>query len=147
MLLSKSWLFKHSTPVCTTVGTLHTFELLVLPSSLASKAGCRKAVVEGDGLAKLVSFLGNKEYADLHVLGVSVLSLCLEDAESMVALQGSGCLQQLLQHITESNSADMKRHAAKALATAATNCESYLCHLIQLQSNCIVLSCQSEDSS
>ena len=71
-----------------------------------------------------MSFLGTKDCSDLHVLGVSVLSLCLEDAQSMVALQSSGCLQQLLTHITESVSPDMKRHAAKALAKAATNGES-----------------------
>lgn len=87
-------------------------------------ANCRKAVVDGDGLVKLVSFLGNKDCSDLHVLAVSVLSLCLDDAESMVALQSSGCLQQLLQHITSSTSPDMKRHAARALAKAATDSES-----------------------
>ena len=86
-------------------------------------ANCRKAVVSGDGLTKLVTFLGNKDCSDLHVLAMSVLSLCLDDAESMVALQSSGYLQQLLQHITESNSPDMKKHAAKALAKAATNSE------------------------
>ena len=88
-----------------------------------SPADCRKAVVDGDGLAKLVSFLGNNDYSDLHVLAVSVLSLCLNDAESMVALQSSGCLQQLLQHITSATTPDMKKHAARALAKAATNSE------------------------
>ena len=98
-----------------------SLSLCVPPLCLAE---CRQSVVSGDGLAKLVSFLGNKDYSDLHVLGVSVLSLCLEDAQSMVALQSSGCLQQLLTHISESNSPDMKRHAANALAKAAKNCES-----------------------
>ena len=84
---------------------------------------CRKAVVNGDGLAKIVLFLGNKDCSDLHVLAVSVLSLCLEDAQSMVALQSSDCLQQLLQHIADSSSPDMKCQAAKALAKAATNCK------------------------
>ena len=70
-----------------------------------------------------MTFLGNKDCSDLHVLAVSVLSLCLDDAESMVALQSSGCLQQLLQHITNSSSPEMKRHAAKTLAKAATNSE------------------------
>ena len=84
---------------------------------------CRKAVVNGDGLAKIVSFLGNKDFADLHVLAVSVLSLCLEDAESMVALQSSDCLQQLLQHIRDSSDPEMKGNASKALAKAAKNCK------------------------
>lgn len=88
-----------------------------------SPADCRKAIVDGDGLEKLVSFLGNKDCSDLHVLALSVLSLCLDDAESMVALQSSGCLQQLLQHITSSTSPDMKQHAARTLAKAATNSE------------------------
>ena len=86
-------------------------------------AECRQSVVSSDGLGKLVSFLGNKGCSDLHALGVSVLALCLDDAESMVALQSSGCLQQLLSHITESSSHDMKRHAANALAKAAKNCK------------------------
>jgi len=84
-------------------------------------AGCRKAFVEGEGLAKLVAFIGNKDYGDLHVLAVSLLALCLEDAGSMVALQRSGCLQQLMVHISDSTSAEIKRNAAKALAKAARN--------------------------
>lgn len=55
------------------------------------------------------------------MLCVSVLSLCLEDAQSMVALQNSGCLQHLFSHITESSSPEMKKHSAKALAKAALN--------------------------
>ena len=38
---------------------------------------------EMDGLTKMVSFIGNPEYASLHVLAVIVLSNCLEDLESV----------------------------------------------------------------
>lgn len=36
-----------------------------------------------DGLTQLVAFIGNSEYADLHVFAVMVLSNCLEDLESI----------------------------------------------------------------
>ena len=38
---------------------------------------------EMDGLTKMVSFIGNPEYASLHVFAVIVLSNCLEDLESV----------------------------------------------------------------
>jgi len=47
------------------------------------------------------------------VLAVSLLTLCLVNADSMVALQRSGCLQQLLGHITDSTSTEMKRNAVR----------------------------------
>ena len=47
------------------------------------------------------------------MLAVSLLALCLVNADSMVALQRSGCLQQLLGHITDSTSTEMKRNAVR----------------------------------
>lgn len=81
----------------------------------------RQVVAEGVGLSKLVGLLGDQECADVHVLAVEVLSLCLGNANSMTVLQGSGCLHQLLSHITESANQLMKKHAITTLATAATN--------------------------
>ena len=47
------------------------------------------------------------------MLAVSLLALCLVNADSMVALQRSGCLQQLLGHITDSTNTEMKRNAVR----------------------------------
>ena len=47
------------------------------------------------------------------MLGVSVLVLCLEDGVGMVALQGSGCLQQLLTHITSGSQPLMQTNAVR----------------------------------
>ena len=57
--------------------------------------------------------LSPQDYGDLHVLAVSLLALCLVNADSMVALQRSGCLQQLLGHITDSTNTEMKRNAVR----------------------------------
>lgn len=74
----------------------------------------------------MVALLGEESYADLHVLAVEVLGMCLGDTDSMSVLQGSGCLQQLLAHITDSSSQLMKKHAIITLASAASDCELYL---------------------
>ena len=78
-------------------------------------------MANGEGLSKLIGFLGSKECADLHVLAVEVLGYCLADANSMIVLQGSGCLQQLLSHIKESSDPIMKKNATNTLASAAAS--------------------------
>ena len=83
----------------------------------------RQVVADGEGLKKLVGLLGQKECADLHVLGVEVLGLCLGDTDSMFVLQGSGCLHQLVSNITDSSNPLMKKHATSTLASAASNGE------------------------
>lgn len=82
-------------------------------------------VAGGEGISKLVALLGDKDCTDLHVLAVEVLGLCLEDTDSMSILQGSGCLQQLLCHITESTNQQMKKHTTNTLASAASNGEHH----------------------
>ena len=84
---------------------------------------CREALAGGEELGKVVAFLGNKKSSDLHVLGVEVLGLCLQAADSMTLLHTSGCLQLLLAHITDSADPNMKRNATLALARAATDGE------------------------
>ena len=83
----------------------------------------REVVASGEGISRLVSLLGDKDCIDLHVLVVEVLGLCLGDTDSMSILQGSGCLQQLLSHISDSPSQQMKKHVTNTLASAASNCE------------------------
>ena len=48
---------------------------------------------EMDGLTKMVSFIGNPEYASLHVLAVIVLSNCLEDLESVEVGHTVSCIR------------------------------------------------------
>lgn len=86
-------------------------------------APSREVVAGGEGISRLVSLLGEKDCVDLHVLAVEVLGLCLGDTDSMSILQGSGCLQQLLSHISDSPSQQMKKHVTNTLASAACNCE------------------------
>lgn len=83
--------------------------------SLYLSAGCRKALIEGDGLGKVVSFLGKREWSDLHTLAVSVLALILEEADSMAALQSSDLLQQLLTHIRQSTVNEAKKQSVSDL--------------------------------
>lgn len=97
---------------------------VILPIAAPS----RQVVAGGEGISRLVALLGNKECSDLHVLTVEVLGLCLGDTDSMSILQGSGCLHQLLSHITDSPNQQMKKHATNTLASAASNC-AYLCSL------------------
>lgn len=58
-----------------------------------------------------MSFIGQKDWSDLHTLAVSVLGLLLEEADNMAALQGSGLLQQLLAHIRESELTNVKKQS------------------------------------
>ncbi len=76
--------------------------------------GCRKAIIDSDGLTKIVSFLGQKDWSDLHTLAVCVLGLIMEDADSMAALQGSGLLMQLLTHIRESTVIEVKKQSVSS---------------------------------
>lgn len=73
-----------------------------------------------------MTFLGEKACADLHVLTVEVLSLCLAEASSTTALQGSNCLEKLLVNITESSDPIMKKNATRTLASAALDGEVFL---------------------
>ncbi len=75
-----------------------------------------------------MSFLGQKDWSDLHTLAVCVLGLLLEEAESMAALQGSGLLQQLLAHVRESELTDVKKQSVsgvKSFFIIITNCVLY----------------------
>lgn len=95
-------------------------------------APSRQVVAGGEGLSKLVALLGEESYADLHVLAVEVLGLCLGDTDSMSIMQGSGCLHQLLAHITDSSSQLMKKHAIITLASAASDCKLLAEHTLAI---------------
>ena len=62
-----------------------------------------------------VCVLWSQDYADLHVVALSVLARCLEDTENMQALQSSGCLNKLLEHIKDSSLAELKQNAVSGV--------------------------------
>ena len=43
----------------------------------------RTALRELEGLEKLIDFVGNKDFDDLHVHALQVLTNCMQDPESM----------------------------------------------------------------
>lgn len=84
----------------------------------------REALRELEGLERLVEFIGTKEFEDLHVHALLVLSNCLEDVESLELIQSTGGLQKLLTFATESAIPEIQMNAAKAIARAARNAEN-----------------------
>lgn len=56
-----------------------------------------------------------QDFADLHVVALSVLARCLEDTENMQALQSSGCLNKLLEYVKDSTSAELKQNAVSGV--------------------------------
>ncbi|KAK2556510.1 Armadillo repeat-containing protein 3 [Acropora cervicornis] len=84
----------------------------------------RAALRELEGLERLVEFVGKKEYDDLHVQALQVLSNCLQDVESMQLIQTSGGLQKLMAFAAESTIPEVQQHAAKAISLAAKNGEN-----------------------
>ena len=63
------------------------------------------------GCGAVPGILYPQDYADLHVVALSVLARCLEDTQNMQALQSSGCLNKLLEHVKDSSSAELKQNA------------------------------------
>nr|XP_054771281.1 armadillo repeat-containing protein 3-like [Lytechinus pictus] len=84
----------------------------------------REALRELEGLERLVDFVGTKEFEDLHVHALNVLSNCLEDIESMELIQTTGGLQKLLAFAAESEKSEVQENASKAIARAARNPEN-----------------------
>ncbi|XP_015752296.1 PREDICTED: armadillo repeat-containing protein 3-like [Acropora digitifera] len=73
----------------------------------------RAALRELEGLERLVEFVGKKEYDDLHVQALQVLSNCLQDVESM---QGIPPLISLL----SSDNSEVNESVTLALANLTT---------------------------
>ena len=66
--------------------------------------------------------LWSQDWADLHVVALSVLARCLEDTENMQALQSSGCLNKLLEYIKDSASAELKQNAVSSVRVCVCVC-------------------------
>ncbi|XP_071838441.1 armadillo repeat-containing protein 3-like [Apostichopus japonicus] len=84
----------------------------------------RETLRELEGLEKLLEFVGTKEFEELHVHALLVLSNCLEDIESLELIQSTGGLQKLLTFAAESTIPEIQMNSAKAIARAARNGEN-----------------------
>ena len=81
-----------------------------------------------------------QEYADLHVVALSVLARCLEDTENMQALQSSGCLNKLLEHIKDSSLAELKQNAVSGVCVCMCVCVRAYAHQVFLLSSPYLIS-------
>uniref|UniRef100_A0A674BCF4 Armadillo repeat containing 3 n=1 Tax=Salmo trutta TaxID=8032 RepID=A0A674BCF4_SALTR len=79
---------------------------------------------EEQGFDRLLEFLCNKEFSDLHVEALQVLSNCLEDRDSLQLIHETGGLQRLLQFITTPTLLDIQTNAVKAIYRVAQSSEN-----------------------
>jgi HEAT repeat protein len=84
----------------------------------------RESLRDSGGLQKIINFLQNKSYSDLHVHALHVLSNCLEDVATAQLLQSSGGLTSLLQYTQEATLPEVQQHAVRAIARAARNADN-----------------------
>ncbi|TSL10159.1 Armadillo repeat-containing protein 3 [Bagarius yarrelli] len=89
--------------------------------SVSKDKETRTAFREQQGLHRLLEFISNKEFIDLHMEALKVLSNCLEDSESQQLFQESGGLEKLLQFLTTNTPSthDIQATAVKAISMAA----------------------------
>ena len=79
------------------------------------------------GCGAVTGILNPQDYADLHVVALSVLARCLEDTQNMQALQSSGCLNKLLEHVKDSSSAELKQNAVSVTGRACVGVPVWVC--------------------
>ncbi|XP_069047125.1 armadillo repeat-containing protein 3 isoform X2 [Lepisosteus oculatus] len=84
----------------------------------------RVALRENQGLERLLEFLGAKEFSDLHVEALQVISNCLEDKEAMHLIQETGGLDKLLQFAETATLPEVQMNATKAISRAAQDSEN-----------------------
>nr|XP_046149044.1 armadillo repeat-containing protein 3-like [Oncorhynchus gorbuscha] len=71
---------------------------------------------EKQGFDRLLEFLCNKLFSDLHVAALQVVSIWLEDRDRLQLIHETGGLQRLLQFITTPNLLDIQTHVVKAIS-------------------------------
>ncbi|MBN3313662.1 ARMC3 protein, partial [Atractosteus spatula] len=84
----------------------------------------RVALRANQGLERLLEFLGAKEFSDLHVEALQVISNCLEDKEAMHLIQETGGLDKLLQFAETATLPEVQMNATKAISRAAQDSEN-----------------------
>ncbi|XP_066580867.1 armadillo repeat-containing protein 3 isoform X2 [Amia ocellicauda] len=86
---------------------------------VTNDADSRVALRENQGLDRLLEFLGTKEFTDLHVEALRVISNCLEDDEAVQFLQETGGLDRLLLFTANPSLPEAQMNAARAISRAA----------------------------
>uniref|UniRef100_A0AAR2LBN5 ARMC5-like ARM-repeats domain-containing protein n=1 Tax=Pygocentrus nattereri TaxID=42514 RepID=A0AAR2LBN5_PYGNA len=92
--------------------------------SITKDAETRTAFRVEQGFNRLLELLTTKEFSDLHVDALRVISNCLEDTESTKLIQGTGVLEKLLQFIITPTSPEVQTNAVKAISRVAQNSEN-----------------------
>ncbi|CAH2282270.1 armadillo repeat-containing 3 isoform X1 [Pelobates cultripes] len=100
-------------------------QLLALKTlgTLSCEEEARIIMQEKQALDHLLKILEAKELNDLHVEALLVIANCLDDVETVQALQQSGGLKRILTFAETSPMPDIQKNAAKAMAKAARNDE------------------------
>ncbi|MFT7809391.1 armadillo repeat-containing protein 3 [Arapaima gigas] len=78
---------------------------------------------EEQGLPRLMDFLANKEFADLHVEVLHVLSNCLEDPSSTQIFRDTGGISRLLQFMAVATLPEVQMSIAKVITKVAKSGE------------------------
>ncbi|XP_053571673.1 armadillo repeat-containing protein 3 [Bombina bombina] len=93
-------------------------------SIVSCESETRQTLNENQALDQLLKILETKEFNDLHVEALLVISNCLEDGETVQLLQQSGGLKKILTFAETSLVPDIQKNAAKAIAKSANNAEN-----------------------
>ncbi|XP_037829008.1 armadillo repeat-containing protein 3 isoform X2 [Kryptolebias marmoratus] len=84
----------------------------------------RGAFRNESGFEKLVDILHNKEFSDLHVEALQVVSNCLCDREAVEQIHSDGGLARLMDFVLASNIPEIQSTAVKCLTRVAQSSES-----------------------
>ncbi|XP_041923344.1 armadillo repeat-containing protein 3 [Alosa sapidissima] len=84
----------------------------------------RLAFREEQGLEKLLEVLTKKEYNDLHVEALQVVSNCLEDVDTLQYVRERAGLQTLLTFVTTPTLPEVQSNAVKAITKVAQSYEN-----------------------
>ncbi|KAM4705175.1 armadillo repeat-containing protein 3 [Rhinophrynus dorsalis] len=89
--------------------------------SLSCEDEVRNVLLENQALEQLLKILETKEFNDLHVEALFVISNCFENGETLHHLQESGGLKRILEFAETSPLPDVQKNSAKAIAKSAHN--------------------------
>ncbi|KAM4606580.1 armadillo repeat-containing protein 3 [Polymixia lowei] len=92
--------------------------------TLTTDRDTRLAFREEQGFEKLMDFLNNKDFSDLHVEALQVVTNCVEDKESLQLIHHMGGLTRLLQFVFSSALPEIQTNAVKCIARLAQGSEN-----------------------
>uniref|UniRef100_A0A8C9TB26 Armadillo repeat containing 3 n=1 Tax=Scleropages formosus TaxID=113540 RepID=A0A8C9TB26_SCLFO len=91
--------------------------------SITLEAEAWDAFREEQGLPRLLDFLAAKEFNDLHVEALHVLSNCLDDPSTMQLFRDAGGVNRLLQFMTAATLPEVQMSTAKVISKVAQSSE------------------------